>query len=61
VLAGFMPGGRAYGYRRVARFDEHGEPIHGLREVDPDEAAIVRGSSPSSSTAAAPARSRSGD
>lgn len=42
VLAGFMPGGRAYGYRRVARFDERGEPVHGLREVDPAEAAIVR-------------------
>lgn len=42
VLAGFMPGGRAYGYRRVARFDDRGEPVHGLREVDPAEAAIVR-------------------
>ncbi|WP_239016834.1 recombinase family protein [Sphingomonas ginkgonis] len=42
VLAGFNPGGRAYGYQRVARFDERGEPIHGLREIDPDEAAIVR-------------------
>lgn len=42
VLAGFMPGGRAYGYRRVARFDERGEPIHGLREIDEEEAAIVR-------------------
>jgi DNA invertase Pin-like site-specific DNA recombinase len=41
VLAGRCPGGRVYGYRRVARFDEHGEPIRGLREIDPDQAAIV--------------------
>lgn len=42
VLAGFAPGGRAYGYRRVARFDERGDPIHGLREIDPAEAGVVR-------------------
>jgi site-specific DNA recombinase len=42
VLAGFNPGGLAYGYRRVARFDDRGEPVHGLREVDEEQAAIVR-------------------
>lgn len=42
VLAGFNPGGCAYGYRRVARFDDRGEPIHGLREIVPDEAAVVQ-------------------
>jgi site-specific DNA recombinase len=42
VLAGFNPGGCAYGYRRVARLDAQGEPVRGLREIDPDEAAIVR-------------------
>jgi site-specific DNA recombinase len=42
VIAGFNPGGLAYGYRRVARFDDRGDPIHGLREVDDDQAAIVR-------------------
>lgn len=41
VLAGFAPGGRAYGYRRVNRFDERGDPIHGLREIDEDEAAVI--------------------
>jgi len=42
VLAGFNPGGRAYGFRRVARFDDRGEAIAGLREIDEEEAAIVR-------------------
>jgi DNA invertase Pin-like site-specific DNA recombinase len=42
VLAGFNPGGRAYGYRRICRFNERGEPVAGLREIDEDEAAIVR-------------------
>jgi DNA invertase Pin-like site-specific DNA recombinase len=41
VLAGRYPGGRVYGYRRVARFDERGEPIRGLREINPDQAAVV--------------------
>ncbi len=34
--------GIAYGYRRVAKFDEKGEAILGLREIDPDQAQIVR-------------------
>jgi site-specific DNA recombinase len=42
VIAGFNPGGLAYGYRRIARFDERGEPIHGLREIDEDQALVVR-------------------
>jgi site-specific DNA recombinase len=42
VLAGRCPGGNAYGYRRVARFDANGEPERGLREIDEAEAAIVR-------------------
>jgi site-specific DNA recombinase len=42
VLAGFNPGGLAYGYRRVARFDDRGDPIHGLRVIDEEAAAIVR-------------------
>jgi site-specific DNA recombinase len=42
VIAGFNPGGLAFGYRRVARFDDRGEPVHGLREIDEDQAAIVR-------------------
>jgi DNA invertase Pin-like site-specific DNA recombinase len=35
------PGGMAYGYRKVARFDERGQAILGLREIDPDQAPIV--------------------
>jgi DNA invertase Pin-like site-specific DNA recombinase len=42
VLAGFNPGGLAYGYRRLARFDDRGEPVHGLREIDEDQALVVR-------------------
>lgn len=34
--------GVAYGYRRVIRLDESGEPIRGLREIDPDKAEIVQ-------------------
>lgn len=31
----------AYGHRRVHRFDEKGEPIRGLREIDPEQAGVV--------------------
>lgn len=41
VLAGFCPGGRTYGYRRVARFDDSGEPVRGLREIDPEQARVI--------------------
>lgn len=41
VAQGRSPSGVAYGYRRVAKLDERGEPVRGLREIDPDKAAIV--------------------
>lgn len=42
VEQGRAPAGIAYGYRRVSRFDDQGNPIRGLREIDPDQADIVR-------------------
>lgn len=41
LAQGRAPTGVAYGYRKIARFDERGEPIRGLREIDPDTAAVV--------------------
>lgn len=42
VGEGRSSGGVAYGYRRVSRFDAKGDPIRGLREIDPDRADVVR-------------------
>lgn len=42
ALAGSAPGGLGYGYRVVKRYDAKGEPVRGLREIDPDTAPIVR-------------------
>lgn len=42
VTDGRASGGLAYGYRKVSRFDDRGEPIRGLREIDPDQADVVR-------------------
>lgn len=39
---GSVPGGRTYGYRATPRIDENGEAVRGLREIVPEEAAIVR-------------------
>ena len=41
VANGQIPGGLCYGYKVVRKFDDEGEPIRGLREIDADEAAIV--------------------
>jgi hypothetical protein len=41
ISQGRSASGVAYGHRKVPRLDERGEPIRGLREVDPDKAAIV--------------------
>ncbi len=38
---GLAPAGIAYGYRKLLKYDEKGEPIRGLREIDPETAAIV--------------------
>ncbi|TCS59956.1 recombinase family protein [Varunaivibrio sulfuroxidans] len=42
VLKGSIPGGQAYGYDLVRKFDETGEPIRGLRNINPHQADIVR-------------------
>ena len=42
VLAGRAAGGRTYGYRNVSREGPNGSVIRGLREVDEEEAALVR-------------------
>ncbi|WP_126665601.1 recombinase family protein [Croceibacterium ferulae] len=42
VLAGKFAGGRAYGYRKVSGFDERGQPLTGLLEIEPSEAGVVR-------------------
>ncbi|KLE32435.1 recombinase family protein [Aurantiacibacter luteus] len=42
IAQGKATGGIAYGYRKVARFDDKGEAIRGLREIDEDKAEIVR-------------------
>lgn len=41
IAQGRSPSGVAFGYRRVAKLSDRGEPIRGLREIDPDKAAIV--------------------
>lgn len=41
IAQGRSPSGVAFGYRRVAKLDDRGEPVRGLREIDPDKAAIV--------------------
>lgn len=41
VSQGRMSGSVAYGYRKVVAADAQGNPINGLREKDPDRAAIV--------------------
>lgn len=42
VAAGRIPGNLAYGYRKVHRMDARGEPELGLREIDRDQAEIIR-------------------
>lgn len=42
LAQGRSASGVAYGYRRVAKLDDKGEPIRGLREIDEEKAAIVR-------------------
>lgn len=42
VAAGRTPGNIVYGYRKVHRLDAKGNAEGGLREVDPDQAEIVR-------------------
>lgn len=42
VAVGRTPGNLVYGYRKIHRLDGRGEPERGLREIDPDQAEIVR-------------------
>ncbi|MBV9840915.1 MAG: recombinase family protein, partial [Sphingomonadaceae bacterium] len=42
VAEGRAPAGLAYGYRTCNRIDERGRFIRGLREIDPEQADIVR-------------------
>ncbi|WP_309083333.1 recombinase family protein [Chelativorans sp.] len=42
ILNGYAAGGLSYGYRVVKKVDDQGEPIRGLREIDKEQAAIVR-------------------
>ncbi|BAV64109.1 recombinase family protein [Sphingobium cloacae] len=42
ILKGYSVGGISYGYRVVRRFDERGEPIRGLREIDEEQAEVIR-------------------
>lgn len=42
IAAGLSAGGLSYGHRVVKKLDERGEPIRGLREIDEDQADVVR-------------------
>jgi site-specific DNA recombinase len=42
IANGRTAGGLAYGYRVVKKFDDRGQPIGGLREIDEDAANVVR-------------------
>lgn len=42
VAAGRTPGNIVYGYRKLVQLDGRGEPERGLREIDPDQALIIR-------------------
>jgi site-specific DNA recombinase len=42
ALAGMNPGGMAYGYRKVPKLDDRGEPVRGLRTIDEDQADVIR-------------------
>jgi hypothetical protein len=42
IAEGRAASGIAFGYRRVLRFDDKGEPIRGLRAIDEEQATVVR-------------------
>jgi site-specific DNA recombinase len=42
VRSGAVPGGLCYGYRKRVELDGRGEPIRGLRQIEPREAEIIR-------------------
>jgi site-specific DNA recombinase len=42
IAAGLAAGGLSYGYRVVKKLDDRGEPMRGLREIDEEQAEVVR-------------------
>lgn len=42
IASGRSPAGLAYGYRTANRIDSAGRPVRGLREIDPEQSAVVR-------------------
>lgn len=42
VLKGSIPGGKTYGYDLIKRYDDEGEPIRGLREINPAQAKTIQ-------------------
>ncbi len=42
IASGRSPAGLAYGYRTANRIDASGRPVRGLREIDPEQAEVVR-------------------
>lgn len=42
VANGLIPGGITFGYKKVQRFDARGEPVRGEREIDHEQAEIVK-------------------
>lgn len=42
VASGRAPAGLAYGYRKANKLNANGDLVRGLREIDPDQAEIVR-------------------
>ena len=42
AIAGSSPGGLSYGYNVVREFDAGGELVRGKREINPDQAEVVR-------------------
>jgi hypothetical protein len=42
VRQGMSGGGRAFGYRVARKRDGNGDPVRGLREIEPAEAEVVR-------------------
>jgi site-specific DNA recombinase len=42
IASGFAAGGLSYGYKVVKKLDDRGEPIRGLREINHDQADVVR-------------------
>ncbi|WP_075342468.1 recombinase family protein [Tenacibaculum agarivorans] len=42
VERGKIPGGISYGYKKVKKYDEHGELISGFREINTKQAIVIR-------------------